>query len=104
MTWKGKPHILGFLRQTKGAVTVEFAIVGTLFLLLIAGVLDFGHAWYMKQVITNASREGARYGITYHTNNSGVRIAPSALALRLKPSYSLSTRLPPCCPAMPIPP
>ena len=69
MTWKGKPHILGFLRQTKGAVAVEFAVVGTLFLLLIGGVLDFGHAWYMKQVITNASREGARYGITYQTNS-----------------------------------
>jgi Flp pilus assembly protein TadG len=79
MTWKGKPHILGFLRQTKGAVAVELAVVGTLFILLLAGVLDFGHAWYMKQVITNASREGARYGITYQTNASGVRIAPSAL-------------------------
>lgn len=79
MTWKGKPHILDFLGQTKGAVAVELAIVGTLFILLFAGVLDFGHAWYMKQVITNASREGARYGITYRTNTSGLRIAPSAL-------------------------
>jgi hypothetical protein len=33
----------------------------------------------MKQAITNASREGARYGITYQTNASGDRIAPSAL-------------------------
>ena len=49
MTWKGKAHILGFVRQTKGAVAVEFPIIGTLFLLIIAGVLDFGHAWYMKQ-------------------------------------------------------
>ena len=98
MTWKGKPHILGFLRQTKGAVAVEFAIVGTLFLLLIAGVLDFGHAWYMKQVITNASREGARYGITYHTNNSGVRIAPSALTPTIETfiltKYATTTVLP----------
>ena len=77
MTWKGKPHVLGFWRQTKGAAAVEFAIIGTLFLLLIGGVVDFGHAWYMKQTITNASREGARYGITYQTNTSGVRIAPS---------------------------
>lgn len=79
MTRKGKSNLRVFLRQTKGGVAVEFAIVGTLFLLLIAGVLDFGHAWFMKQVITNASREGARYGITYQTNSSGVRIAPSAL-------------------------
>jgi Flp pilus assembly protein TadG len=79
MTRKTKPHILRFLHRTKGAVAVEFAIVGTLFILLIAGIIDFGHAWYMKQAITNASREGARYGITYTTNSSGVRIAPNAL-------------------------
>jgi Flp pilus assembly protein TadG len=79
MTWKDRPHILGFLRQTKGAVAVEFAIVGTLFLLLIAGITDFGHAYYMQQVITNASQTGARYGITYASNSSGVRIAPNAI-------------------------
>jgi Flp pilus assembly protein TadG len=79
MTWKAKPHIRRFLGRTKGAVAVEFAIIGTIFLLLIAGVIDFGHAWYMNQTITNASREGARYGITYTTNSSGVRIAPNAL-------------------------
>lgn len=79
MTWAAKPHIRRFLGRTKGAVAVEFAIIGTVFLILIAGIVDFGHAWYMRQVITNASREGARYGITYTTNASGVRIAPNAL-------------------------
>ena len=59
MIWKAKPHILRFLGRTKGAVAVEFAVIGTVFLILIAGVFDFGHAWYMKQAITNASREGA---------------------------------------------
>jgi len=77
MIRKAKPHILRFLGRTKGAVAVEFAVIGTLFLLLIAGVIDFGHAFYMKQLITNASREGARYGITYATDSSGVRIAPN---------------------------
>ena len=109
MTWKAKPHILRFLGRTKGAVAVEFAIIGTLFLLLVAGVVDFGHACYMKQAITNASREGARYGITYTTNSSGVRIAPNALNPTIanailntstqnggsgKPGYGLKSLLP----------
>jgi len=76
MAWKGKAHILGFVRQTKGAAAVELALIGTLFLLLIAGAVDFGHAWYMKQIITNGSREGARYGITYQTGTDGVRKHP----------------------------
>ena len=79
MNWKDKSHVLGFVRQTKGAVAVEFAVVLTLFLVLIAGAIDFGHAWFMQQVVTNASREGARYGITYRTDANGVRIAPNAL-------------------------
>jgi Flp pilus assembly protein TadG len=91
MTWKGKSTILGLWRQTKGAAAVEFAIISTIFLLLIAGVIDFGHAYFMKQTITNASREGARYGITYRTNTSGVRIAPSAITNPTIENYVLNT-------------
>jgi Flp pilus assembly protein TadG len=76
MTWRGKPGTLRLLRQTKGSAAVEFALISVVFFLLVAGIIDFGHAWYMRQVITNASREGARYGITYRTNASGDRIAP----------------------------
>jgi Flp pilus assembly protein TadG len=90
--WSGKAAILRFWRQTKGAVLVEFAVISIVFFLLIAGVLDYGHAWYMKQVITNASREGARYGITYQTNTSGVRIPPSSLSPTIR-NYILNNYL-----------
>ncbi len=46
------------------------------FFLLVAGVIDFGYAYYMKQTITNASREGARYGITYRTDSNGAADSP----------------------------
>jgi Flp pilus assembly protein TadG len=48
-----------------GAVAVEFALVLPLFLVLVIGVVEFGLIMYSKTVITNASREGARLGITY---------------------------------------
>ncbi len=80
MILRARPDILRFFRQTKGSTAVEFAIIGSIFMLVIAGAFDFGHAFYMKQVITNASREGARYGITYQTDATGARIAPSALS------------------------
>jgi len=47
----------------RGSVVVEFAIVLPLLLLLFIGITEFGIAYYNKQVITNASREGARAGI-----------------------------------------
>ena len=85
-----KPHVPGFWGQTKGSVAIEFSIIGTIFMVLIAGVIDFGHAWFMKQVVTNASREGARYGITYQTNTSGVRIVPNAFTPTIA-NYVLNT-------------
>ena len=53
-----------WLRQ-HGAALVEFAIVLPLLLLLVGGIIEFGLLFYNKQVITNASREGARAGIVY---------------------------------------
>jgi Flp pilus assembly protein TadG len=52
-------------RRTEGAAAVEFAIVLGCLLLLITGIMDFGHAFFLKQIVTNASREGARYGVVY---------------------------------------
>jgi len=44
---------------------VEFALVLPLLLILMFGIVEFGLAWYSKQVLTNASREGARAGIVW---------------------------------------
>jgi Flp pilus assembly protein TadG len=98
MMRQSQPGLRGFGRQTTGAATVEFALVLGVLLMLVAGILDFGHAWYMRQVVTNASREGARYGITYKTNSNGVRLAPAALSPSISTyllnNYQLSTILP----------
>ena len=53
----------------KGVAGVEFAIVLPFLVLLIFGSIEFGLMLYNKQVITNASREGARAGITGITNS-----------------------------------
>jgi Flp pilus assembly protein TadG len=68
------------LRAESGAIAVEFAILLPVFLLLVFGILDFGHAYYMKQVVSNASREGARYGTRYTTNTAGTHLIPNALS------------------------
>jgi Flp pilus assembly protein TadG len=48
------------LKNEKGAAAVEFAIVLPVLALLLFGIMDFALLFYNKQVITNASREGAR--------------------------------------------
>ena len=53
----------------KGAAALEFAIVLPLLVILVFGIVDFGLLLYNKQVITNASREGARAGIARSTTS-----------------------------------
>ena len=52
------------IKNQKGAAVVEFAIVLPLLILMFIGICEFGLLWYNKQVVINASREGARAGIS----------------------------------------
>ena len=47
----------------KGAAAVEFAIILPVLVLLLFGMIEWGLLLFNQQVITNASREGARAGI-----------------------------------------
>jgi Flp pilus assembly protein TadG len=44
----------------RGAALVEFAVVMPVFLVFIVGMIEIGRAIMVQQLITNASREGAR--------------------------------------------
>ncbi len=46
-----------------GAAAVEFALVLPILLLLVFAILELGLLLYNKAVITNASREAARFGV-----------------------------------------
>ena len=46
----------------KGLIAVEAALILPLFLLLIAGIVDFGRVLMIQQVLTYAAREGVRSG------------------------------------------
>lgn len=47
-------------KSERGANLLEMAIVTPILLLLLAGVVDLGRAFYSYVVIANAAREGAR--------------------------------------------
>lgn len=60
------------LRQKResGAVIAESALtIGVLFLLLFA-IVEFGRAYNIYQTLTDAAREGARYGVAPDPANS----------------------------------
>ncbi len=53
-------------------MAVEFVILFPLFLLILAGLVEMGHMWYVQHAITNACREGARAAIVYRVGADGV--------------------------------
>jgi Flp pilus assembly protein TadG len=52
-----------FRRNRRAAAAVEFAIVAPVFLLMVFGMIEYGRMVMVYQVITNASREGARVAV-----------------------------------------
>ncbi|MGW8256589.1 MAG: TadE/TadG family type IV pilus assembly protein [Thermoguttaceae bacterium] len=50
-------------RKRRGSAVVEFAVVAPLFFMLVFGMIEFGRVIMVQQIITNASREGARYAV-----------------------------------------
>ena len=66
--------------QRLGAAAVEFAIVAPLFFMLVFGCIEFGRALMVQQILTNASRVGAREAITLNATESEVITTASAYA------------------------
>ncbi len=56
-----------FIKDEKGGSLIEFAIIAPLLFVILFGIVEFGLLLYNQAVITNASREGARYGIVART-------------------------------------
>ena len=52
-------------RNQKGATAVEFALLLPLLLLVPFGIIEFSLLLYNKAMLTNACREGARFGVNY---------------------------------------
>lgn len=64
-------------RGQEGAAAVEFALILPILVFLVLGGMDIGHRFYMQNLITNASREGARYAAKY----TGTTAAPTSAAI-----------------------
>ena len=56
----------------RGAAVVEFAVLAPLLFLLIFGMIEYGRMVMVQQLITNASREGARLAVLDGSTNSDV--------------------------------
>ena len=62
-------------KKRRGATVVEFAFVAPVLFLLVFGMIEFGRMVMVQQILTNASREGARMGVLDGTTAAEVTAA-----------------------------
>ncbi len=73
--------------RREGQSLVEFTLVLPMFLLLVAGIADFGMLLYSNMTAINAAREGARLSVTYPGDTSAAEARVRAMATGLDQSY-----------------
>lgn len=58
----GDARVVGRRRSSRGAAVLEFALIGTVLITLLIGIISFGLILAFNQNITQAAAEGARAG------------------------------------------
>lgn len=61
-----------FRKQRRGAAVVEFAVVAPIFFLFVLGIIEYGRMVMVYQVLTNASRVGARIAVLEDSTETDV--------------------------------
>lgn len=64
---KGTHHV----QNNTGAIAVEFALVAPIFFLLLFATIELGIYLHDRQVLANAAREAARFGIVMQNPRPG---------------------------------
>ncbi len=65
-----KPRKLHTTRR--GSVTLEFALVLPVLVMLLLGIIEFSRALQVGHMVTNVAREGARQSIVTGSSNSDI--------------------------------
>lgn len=55
-------HDIAALGDDRGAAIVEFAIIFPVLIILLFGMIDFGRAFFLRNNLVAAAREGSRFG------------------------------------------
>ncbi len=56
----------------RGQDALEFALITPLLMLLLLGILEFSLMMFSYNSVSNAAREGARYGTVHPTDTTGI--------------------------------
>jgi Flp pilus assembly protein TadG len=60
-------------RLRRGATAVEFALVAPLFFVLVLGIIEFGRAFMVIELLNEAARQGCRQAIIEGTSSAQIK-------------------------------
>ena len=66
-------HSLGLAEKHPGQSLIELALILPVLMFILVGIVDFGRVFNAYIIITNAAREGARYGAMHPTDEDGIK-------------------------------
>jgi Flp pilus assembly protein TadG len=78
------------IRGEKGATLLEFAVVGILFMMLTAGMMELARGVWTYNTVAHAAREGARFAIV-RGQDSGSPATPAQVEAFVKSRIPIDT-------------
>jgi Flp pilus assembly protein TadG len=75
------------LQRERGASVVEFALIVPLLIVLVLGIIEFGHAFQVQGTLSAAAREGARV-MALQSDPAAARAAVRDAAPTLDPAIT----------------
>jgi Flp pilus assembly protein TadG len=73
-----------FARDERGAAMVEFSVIAFLLLVMVFGMIDYGRYFLIRADLTNAVREGARYGATLSESGANTTLIQNYTSSRVQ--------------------
>lgn len=65
-----RKNIFSYLKYQKGTMALEFAIIFPVLLLLLMGIIEFGHFFWQYSALEYAISYGARYAFVYPSSSN----------------------------------
>lgn len=63
------------IRRYRGVSLIETALVLPIVMLVMVAIIESARYYFIQSILTNAAREGARYGILNPTDTNGITTA-----------------------------
>ena len=74
------------LRNCKGAMAVEFALVALVFFIMIFGIIDFGWYFFVKHTLKLANQKGTRVGMVTDNDASVTQKIKNCASIAVDPN------------------